>query len=73
VPSPLEKKNSTTIVIPNAQIMNRAVTNWNYVRNFIAFEDIFIMIAYKEDPQKVKELLYLAVSTIPMFYVTLNQ
>lgn len=61
----IRKKNSTTIVIPNSQIMNKTVTNWNYVRNFIAFDDIFIMIAYKEDPQVVKDLLYSAVGSHP--------
>lgn len=61
----IRKKNSTTIVIPNAQIINRTITNWNYVRNFIAFDDIFIMITYKEDPQVVKELLHSAVGNHP--------
>lgn len=61
----IRKKNSTTIVIPNSQIMSKTVTNWNYVRNFIAFDDIFIMVSYKEDPQVVKDLLYNAVSSHP--------
>jgi small-conductance mechanosensitive channel len=61
----IRKKNSTTIVIPNSQIINKTITNWNYVRNFIAFDDICIVIVFKEDPHRVKELLFNAVSSHP--------
>lgn len=61
----IRKKNSTTIVIPNAHIINRSIANWNYVRNYIAFDDIFIIVPYKEDPQKVKDLLTQSVTMHP--------
>lgn len=35
------------------------------MRNYIAFDDIFIIIPYKEDPQKVKDLLTQSVATHP--------
>ncbi len=61
----LRKKNSTTIVVPNAQIINKPLVNWNYTRNFIAFDDITIGISYKADPNKVKDLLLSAVISHP--------
>jgi small-conductance mechanosensitive channel len=61
----IRRRNSTTIVVPNSHIMNRAIVNWNYVRNFIAFNDILLVVAYKEDPAIVKDLLLTAVSQHP--------
>ena len=61
----IRRRNSTTIVIPNSHIMNRAIINWNYVRNFIAFNDILLIVTYKEDPNQVKDLLMQAVSAHP--------
>lgn len=59
----IRRKNSTTIVIPNSQVVSRPVINWNYVRNFIAFDDIDVFIDYREDPDVVKELLLQAVTS----------
>lgn len=53
----VRKKNSTTIVIPNMMILHKPITNWNYVRGFIAFDDILISIAYDANPQTARELL----------------
>ena len=53
----LRRKNSTTIVVPNSSFISKAIINWNYTRNFIAFNDIIITISYNEDPAKVKEVL----------------
>lgn len=61
----LRRRNSTTIVVPNSHIINRAIVNWNYVRTFIAFNDITIIVAYKEDPNLVKDLLLKAVNQHP--------
>ncbi len=61
----LRKKNSTTIVVPNTQIINNPIVNWNYARNFIAFNDIVLIISLKEDPSKVKDLLFSAVDAHP--------
>ncbi|HXW86272.1 MAG TPA: mechanosensitive ion channel domain-containing protein, partial [Candidatus Bathyarchaeia archaeon] len=61
----IRRQNSTTIVIPNAQIINRTIVNWNYVRNFIAFPDILITISYKENPSVVKDLFYQVVLSHP--------
>lgn len=52
----LRRRNSTTIVIPNSKVVNHPIVNWNYVRSFIAFDDIVITISYKEDPMRVREL-----------------
>lgn len=53
----LRRRNSTTIVIPNTKVVNQPIVNWNYVRSFIAFNDIMVTVSLKEDPAKVKELL----------------
>jgi potassium efflux system protein len=61
----LRKDNSVTIVIPNSVITSKPVVNWNYTRNFIAFDDIMITVAYKEDPARVKDLLRQSVDSHP--------
>jgi small-conductance mechanosensitive channel len=53
----LRRRNSVTIILPNTTIINKPLVNWNYVRGFVAFEDIRITIAYKEDPARAKMLL----------------
>jgi len=53
----IRKNNSHTIVIPNTNVINKPLYNWNYVQNFIAFDDIMVPVAFKEDPVRVKELL----------------
>lgn len=53
----LRRKNSTTVIVPNSKVINQPVVNWNYVRSFIAFDDILLTVAHKEDPARVKELL----------------
>ncbi len=61
----LRRRNSTTIIIPNSYVISHTVTNWNYLRGFIAFEDIIITIDYREDPVAVKEILFAAVESYP--------
>jgi small-conductance mechanosensitive channel len=53
----LRRRNSVTIILPNSTIINKPLINWNYVRGFVAFEDIRVLVSYKEDPAKVKSLL----------------
>jgi len=53
----LRQKNSTTIIIPNMMILSKPIINWNYVRGFVAFNDILLTVPYKEDPKKVREIL----------------
>ncbi len=61
----LRKKNSTMMVVPNSIMTSRPINNWNYTRNFTAFNDITIFIPYKEDPVFVKKLLHKAVDSHP--------
>jgi len=61
----LRNKNSTTIVVPNSLVVTKSVVNWNYSRNFIAFDDIILTIIYSADPIKVKELLFSVVDAHP--------
>lgn len=61
----LRRKNSTTIIVPNASLINKPIANWNYTRNFIAFDDILIAIDFREDPAYVKELLLRTVEAHP--------
>jgi small-conductance mechanosensitive channel len=52
----IRRKNSLTILVPNSYLLSRPLVNWNYYRTYFAFNDIFITVSYKADPQKVKEL-----------------
>lgn len=61
----LRRRNSTTIVVPNSYVINHVVTNWNYVRGFIAFDDIIVTIDYTEDPALVRDLLVSMVESHP--------
>jgi small-conductance mechanosensitive channel len=54
----LRRKNSTTLVVPNSLLISKTIVNWNYTRNFIAFDDIHIMVDYDEDPETVRQALY---------------
>ena len=53
----LRRKNSTTIIVPNSYIVSKSIENWNYVRNFIALNDITLFVYYKEDAQRIKDIL----------------
>ena len=61
----LRRKNSTTIIVPNSYLLGHTVMNWNYARNFIAFDDILLIIDYQEDPEQVKEILLSVVEAHP--------
>jgi small-conductance mechanosensitive channel len=66
----LRRRNSTMIVIPNSYVTNRPIINWNYIRGFIAFNDITVVISYKDDPIKAKEIFERVLDTSP--YVLKN-
>jgi small-conductance mechanosensitive channel len=53
----LRRRNSTMIIVPNSHIVSRAIHNWNYIRSFVAFDDILITVSYQEDASKVRQLL----------------
>ncbi len=61
----LRRKNSTTLIVPNAFLLNKNIVNWNYSRGFIAFDDIIVRVDYREDPEKIRELLYTIVESYP--------
>jgi small-conductance mechanosensitive channel len=61
----LRRKNSISIVIPNSKLITQPLENFNYTRNFIAFDDILVAIKFKEDPALVKTLLAQAVAEHP--------
>lgn len=52
----IRKRNSTMIIIPNMRIIAHPLTNWNYQRGFIAFEDITVRIGRQHDPAFVKTI-----------------
>lgn len=54
----LRRKNSTTLIIPNTKIITTTLENWNYSRNFVAFNDILITVDFREDPIKVRDLFF---------------
>jgi len=57
----LRRKNSTTIIVPNSYVVSKSIENWNYVRNFIAINDISLFVYFKEDPSQIKAILHAAV------------
>ncbi len=61
----LRRKNSTSIIVPNTYIVSKSIENWNYVRNFIALNDITLFVYFREDAHKVKALLHAAVEEHP--------
>lgn len=61
----LRRKNSTTLIVPNAFLLNKTIVNWNYSRGFIAFDDIIVRVDYQENPEKIRELLYTIVESYP--------
>ena len=61
----LRRRNSTTVIVPNSQVMSRSFTNWNYSKGFIAFDDIFVTIDYRENPQLVRDLIFEVVAAHP--------
>jgi small-conductance mechanosensitive channel len=61
----LRRKNSTSIIVPNTYIVSKSIENWNYVRNFIALNDITLFVYFREDAQKIRALLHAAVEEHP--------
>lgn len=61
----LRRKNSITLVVPNSIMISKAIVNWNYTRNFIAFDDIHVTVDYGEDPDRVRQVLYSVVESYP--------
>jgi small-conductance mechanosensitive channel len=61
----LRRRNSATIIVPNSQVMSKPFANWNYSRGFVAFDDIFLTVDYKEDPQRVKAICVEVLSLNP--------
>jgi len=61
----VRRKNSTTLVVPNSYVISRSIENWNYVRNFIAFNDINLTVIYKSDPLHTKKVLLRVVESHP--------
>jgi len=53
----LRRKNSTTYVVPNSQMIKKVIVNWNYRPGFVAFDDVIVSIPYNEDPAAVREIL----------------
>lgn len=66
----LRRKNSTTLLIPNTLIVQKVVANWNYIRSFVAFDDIRIAIQYYEDPARVRNILLQVLNNHPRILKT---
>lgn len=61
----LRRKNSVTLIVPNAIILKSSLCNWNSTRGYIAFDDIVFSVPFGTDPAQVKKLLYQAVLSNP--------
>lgn len=53
----LRRKDSYTIILPNSMLLNKPISNWNYARNFVAFDDIEFAVPFGIDPALVKKLI----------------
>lgn len=61
----LRKKNAVTIVVPNSIILKTPLSNWNYTRGYIAFDDIIFSVPFHTDPLEVKKILQQTILTNP--------
>ncbi len=61
----LRRKNSVTLIVPNTVVTSKTIINWNYTRNFIAFDDILLTVDYSENPEEVRKVLYEVVENHP--------
>lgn len=61
----LRRKRGFCIIIPNSRILRDTVTNWDYNLNYISCPDVKVVIAFKENPQEVINLLLKTVVTVP--------
>lgn len=66
----LRRKNSATLLIPNTLVVKKVVANWNYIRSFVAFDDMHISIQYHEDPQVVRNLILQVLNNHPRILKT---
>jgi len=66
----LRRKNSTTLLIPNTLVVQKVVANWNYIRSFIAFDDIRIAIQYYEDPARTRNIFLQVLNNHPRILKT---
>ena len=53
----LRAKNSHTVIVPNSAMVAQPIINWNYARNFVAFDDILFTLPYNVDPLLVREII----------------
>ncbi|KIX85141.1 mechanosensitive ion channel [Vermiphilus pyriformis] len=61
----LRRKNSTTVVVPNTQILSKPFANWNYTSGYIAFDDITICVSYDADPYQVRDIFMSVLQNSP--------
>ncbi len=61
----LRKRNSTTVIMPNSHVINQRIINWNYARDFIAFDDIFVTISYGSDPNLAQQIFLSVLADSP--------
>jgi small-conductance mechanosensitive channel len=54
----VREKNSVTVLVPNSKVITGTISNWNYVRSFVATPDLFISVGYSADPVEVRTLLH---------------
>jgi small-conductance mechanosensitive channel len=67
----LVRRNSTPIIVPNSLVVTKPIYNWNYAREFTAFEDIKLTIPYDTgDPATIKKILETAVLLHPLVLKT---
>lgn len=54
----LRRKNSYNIVVPNSLVVKDPISNWNYARNFVAFDDIEFTVPYTSNPEQVRQIMF---------------
>ena len=58
-------RNSTTVIVPNSVVINKNITNWNYTRDFTAFDDILITVSYGSDAILAQKIFLSVLSENP--------
>lgn len=51
-------RNSSSFVVPNSDVITKAVQNWHYTRTFSAFDDIWLTVPYDVDPDYIRDIIF---------------
>ncbi len=53
----IRKENSVTIIIPNSHVITRPFKNWTFSPTFLGLDNIYLIIPYTYDPERIKVVI----------------